>query len=128
MVGGGGGIDAWAKGRAPEYRELYAFDPKTETVRRLADAPTAFYACHLAYESKHQLFIAVADFNKKEQPSGMFAYDPKNDAWEEIKPANAIPPHNDWFGWMKLCYDSHDDCLIGMIREKLFAFRHVPAR
>jgi hypothetical protein len=128
LVVGGGALDAWTKGEAPEFRELYAFDPKTETVRRLADAPTALYASHLAYDSKHRLFFAVADFNKKEQPSGMFAYDPRKDAWQEIKPANAIPSHNGWFGWMKLCYDSHNDCLIGMIGEKFFAFRFAPAK
>jgi hypothetical protein len=27
---------------------------------------------------------------------------------------------------MKLCYDSRNDCLIGMIGEKLFVFRYVP--
>ena len=75
----------------PEFRELYAFDPKTETVKRLADCPTAFYSSHLAYDAKHELFFAVAVFNKGEQPSGMFAYDPKKDAWHEIKPANRDP-------------------------------------
>jgi hypothetical protein len=128
LLAGGGVLDAWMKGNAPEFRELYAFDPRTETIKRLADAPTALYASHVAYDSKRQLFVAVADFNKKEQPSGMFAYDPKKDAWSEIKPANAVPSHTGWFGWMKLCYDSHNDCLIGMIGEKLFAFRYVPAK
>jgi hypothetical protein len=128
LLAGGGALDAWTKGKAPEFRELYAFDPRTETVRRLADAPTALYASHLAYDSKRQLFVTVADFNKKEQPSGTFAYDPKLDAWHEIRPTNAIPSHKGWFGWMKLCYDSHNDCLIGMIGEKLFAFRYVPGK
>jgi hypothetical protein len=31
-------------------------------------------------------------------------------------------------GWMKLCYDSHNDCLIGMIGDKLYAFRHEPGK
>jgi hypothetical protein len=128
LLAGGGVLDAWTKGKAPEFRELYAFDPRTETIKRLADAPTALYASHLAYDSKRQLFVVVADFNKKEQPSGVFAYDPNKDAWHEIKPANAVPPHRGWFGWMKLCYDPHNDCLIGMIGEKLFAFRYVPAK
>jgi hypothetical protein len=39
LVVGGGALDAWMKGEAREFRELYAFDPRTETVRRLADAP-----------------------------------------------------------------------------------------
>jgi hypothetical protein len=126
LIAGGGALDAWMKGPAREFRELYAFDPKTEEVRKLADCPTAFYATHLAYDRKHEVFIAVVVFDKGEQPSGMFAYDPKKDAWQEIKPKNAIPPHNGWFGWMKLCYDSHNDCLIGMIRDKSYAFRYEP--
>jgi len=127
LILGGGTLDAWAKGPAPEFREFYAFDAKTELVQRLADGPTAFYASHLAYDSKRDLFLAVADFNKKEQPSGMFCYDPKKDAWHEIKPANAIPPHNGWFGWLKLCYDASNDCFLGMTGDKFYAFRHVPA-
>jgi hypothetical protein len=126
LIVGGGPLDGWTKGKAAEFRELYAFDPKTETVRRLADCPTAFYSTHLAYDSKRRLFVAVAVFNKKEQPSGMFCYDAAKDAWHEIKPANAIPPHDSWFGWMKLCYDTHHDCFIGMIRERFYAFRYVP--
>ena len=27
---------------------------------------------------------------------------------------------------MKLCYDVRNDCCIGMIREKFYAFRYVP--
>src|SRR5262249_37998306 len=91
LILGGGQLDAWMKGKAPEFRELYAFDPRTEMVTRLADAPTALYASHLAYDSKRDLFVAVADFNKKEQPSGVFCYDPKKGAWHEIKPTNPIP-------------------------------------
>ena len=125
LILGGGQLDAWKKKEAPGFRELYAFDPKTETVKRLADAPTAFYSTHLAHDTKHDLFFAVAVFNKKEQPSGMFAYDPNKNAWRSVKTANPIPPHNNWFGWMKLCYDSHNDCLIGMVNEKFFAFRYV---
>ena len=89
-----GGSTPGRRAKAPEFRELYAFDPKAETVERLADGPTALYSSHLAYDSKRKLFFAVAVFNKKEQPSGMFAYDPQKDTWREIKPANAIPPHN----------------------------------
>ena len=54
LIVGGGQLDAWAKGKALEFRELYAFDPKAETVERLADCPTAFYATHLADDSKRQ--------------------------------------------------------------------------
>jgi hypothetical protein len=126
LLAGGGPLDAWRKGKASEFRELYAYDPKTETTKRLADCPTAFYATHLAFDSKRKLFVAVVVYDKKEQPSGMFAYDPKKNAWREIKPRNAIPPHRSWFGWMKLVYDSHNDCFIGMVRDKFYAFRYVP--
>jgi hypothetical protein len=54
----------------------------------------------------------------------MFAYDPMKDAWREIRPDNPIPPHKGWMGWMKLCYDPHHDCLIGMIGDKFYAYRH----
>ena len=126
LIAGGGTLDAWQKGKAPVFHELYAFDPKSETVRRLADAPTTLYSQHLAHDSKHDLFFAVAVFNKNEQKSGMFAYDPKKDEWREIHPAKAIPPHRGWFGWMQLCYDSHNDCLIGKIGDKFYAFRYEP--
>ena len=55
----------------------------------------------------------------------MFCYDPKKDAWHEIKPANPIPPHKSWMGWMKLWYDSHHDCFIGMIGDKMYAYQPV---
>jgi hypothetical protein len=128
LIAGGGRLDAWMKGKAPEFHELYTFDPRTEKVTRLADAPTTLYSSHLAYDSKRKLFVAVAVFNKQEQRSGMFAYDPVKDAWHEITPANPIPPHKGWMGWMKLCYDSHNDCFIGNIGDRLYAFRHVPAK
>jgi hypothetical protein len=128
LILGGGPLDGWKKGKAAEFRELYAFDPKAETVDRLADGPTAFYATHLAYDSRRDLFVAVAVFDKGEQPSGMFCYDPKKNAWHEIRPANPIPPHNNWFGWMQLCYDPGHDCFIGKVNDKFFAFRHVPER
>jgi hypothetical protein len=126
LIAGGGTLDAWQKGKALEFREMYAFDPKKEAVSKLAEAPTALYASHLAYDSKRKLFVAVAIFDKGEQPSGMFCYDPKKDAWSEIKPKNPVPPHKSWFGWTKLCYDAEHDCFIGMIRERFYAFRYVP--
>ena len=127
LLAGGGALDAWAKGEATEFRELYAFEPRSETVTRLADAPTALYSSHLAYDSKRDLFFVVAVFDKGEQRSGMFAYDPQADAWREIKPANAIPPHNNWFGWMQLCYAPDHDCLIGKVNDRFFAFRYQPS-
>jgi hypothetical protein len=126
VIAGGGALDAWQKGKAPEFRELYEFDPKAETVRRLADAPTALYSSHLAYDAKNGVFVVAAVFNKNEQPSGMFAYDPAKDKWREIRPANAIPPHNNWFGWMQLCYATDHGCLIGKVNDRFYAFRYVP--
>lgn len=128
LIAGGGTLDAWARGKALEFRELYAFDPQTETVKRLADAPTALYTAHLAHDTKRDLVFAVAVFNKKEQPSGMFAYDPRKDTWMEVKPVSAIPPHTSWMGWMQLCYDSHHDCLIAKVDEKFFAFRYEASK
>lgn len=128
LILGGGRLDGWKRGKADEHRELYAFDPKTEEVRKLASGPTAFYESHLAFDSKRDLFVTVAVFDKKEQPSGMFAYDPRKDSWHEIKPANAIPPHNNWFGWMQLCYDSQHDCFIGKVNERFYAFRYEPRK
>jgi hypothetical protein len=128
LIAGGGPLDAWKKGKAPEFRELYAFDPKSEEVKKLADCPTALYESHLAYDSKHEVFVTVAVFKDKEQPSGMFCYDPKKDAWSEIKPENPIPPHNNWFGWMQLVYDPQHECFIGKVNDKFFAFRYVPAK
>src|SRR5262249_48614461 len=74
-----------------------------------------------------QLFLAVAVFNKREQRSGMFSYDPRKDAWQEVVPANPIPPHKGWMGWMKLCYHAQHDCFIGMIGDKFYAFRYEAA-
>jgi hypothetical protein len=128
LIAGGGRLDAWQQGKAPEFREVYAFDPKEETVKRLADAPTALYTAHLAHDTKRDLFFVVAAFNKNEQPSGVFTYDPKKDAWSEVKPANAIPPHRSWMGWLQLVYDSHHDCLIGHSDNKFFAFRYEPPK
>src|SRR5262249_49992225 len=86
LIVGGGTLDAWTKGPAPEFRELYAFDPVTEEVSKLAECPTAFYATHLAFDRRNEVHIAVVVYAKGEHPSGMFAYDPKKDAWRTIKP------------------------------------------
>jgi len=126
LIVGGGRLDAWEKGPAPEYRELYAYDPAQETVKRLGDGPTAFYGAHLAFDSRRKLFFTVAAFNKQEQPSGMFTYDPVQDAWKKIHVENEIPPHKAWCGWMALCYDAHHDCLIGRVGDRFFAFRYAP--
>lgn len=128
LLVGGGQLDAWQKGEAREFRELFAFDPVTETVEPLAEGPTAFYESQLAYDSKRGVFVTVAVFNDREQSSGMFSYDPRQNIWGQIRPVNDIPPHSSWHGWMKLCYAADYDCFIGTIREKIFAFRLDPAR
>jgi hypothetical protein len=128
LIAGGGPLDGWKKGKAREFRELYAFDPKTEKIKRLADCPTALYATHLAHDRKNKVFLTVAVFDKREQPSGIFCYDPQKDAWHKVKSKNPIPPHNNWFGWMQLCYDSQHSCFIGKVNEKFFAFHYVPGR
>ncbi|MFO0970136.1 MAG: hypothetical protein U0793_31685 [Gemmataceae bacterium] len=123
LILGGGRLDAWIKEKALEFRELYAFDAKTEEVTRLADGPSAFYAQHFAHDAKLDVFLAVCVFNKGEQPSGAFVYDPKKNAWSEIKSENPIPPHKSWFGWMQLCFDTEHGCFIGKVNDRFFAFR-----
>jgi hypothetical protein len=128
LIAGGGRLDAWQQGKALEFREVFAFDPKEETVKRLADAPTALYTAHLAHDTKRDLWFAIAVFNKNEQLSGMFVYDPKKDSWSEVKVEKGIPPHRSWMGWMQTCYDSHRDCLVGKVGDKFFAFRYEPPK
>ncbi len=126
LILGGGPLDAWQKGRADEFRELYAFDPKEETVRKLAEAPTAFYEANLAYDSKRELFVAATAFDKGQQPSGVWSYDPRKDAWQEVRSVNPPPSSRSWFSWVQLCYDPEHDCLIGKVRDRFYAFRHAP--
>jgi hypothetical protein len=125
---GGGPLDRWTKPEATEFRELFAFDPKSEEVHKLADCPTALYEAHLAYDSRRDLFITATRFVKNEQPSGVFAYNPRKNTWQEIKATNAVPSSRSWFSWVQLCYDSEHDCLIGKVRDKFYAFRYEPAK
>jgi hypothetical protein len=129
LIAGGGPLEGqFNQAKSPVFRELYSFDPKTETVKKLADCPTPLYEGHLAFDSKNELFFTAAVYNKKDHPDGIFAYDPKKEAWQEIKSANPIPPMGNWFCWVQLCYDSHNQCLIGKINEKFYAFRYDPAK
>jgi hypothetical protein len=128
LLVGGGRLDAWQEGEAKEFREVYGFEPKAETVERLADAPTALYSAHLAFNANQKVFLTAAVFDKHEQPSGMFAYDPATDNWSEVKPANAIPPHKTWMGWIQMCYAPDHDCLICKVNERFFAFRYAPPK
>jgi hypothetical protein len=129
LIAGGGQLEGQHnQARSAGFRELHAFDPKTETVTKLADCPTALYEGHLAYDSRRELFVTATTYARGDQPSGVFAYDPKKDAWQEIKSANPIPPFNNWFAWVQLCYDAHHDCLIGKVNDKFYAFRAVPTK
>jgi hypothetical protein len=129
LIAGGGPLEGqFNQAKSPVFRELYSFDPKTETVKKLADCPIPLYEGHLAFDPKHEVFITAAAFWKGDHPSGAYTYDPKKDAWQEIKSANAIPASNNWFSWVQLCYDSEHDCLIGKVGDKFYAFRYVPAK
>jgi hypothetical protein len=126
LLAGGGNYDRWQT-KAGGFNTLYAFDPATEKVTRLADCPTALCRGALAHDTRRDLFFVAVTLKGKgvEQPSGLFAYDPKGDAWREIKSANPVPLAN---GWMPLCYDAGHGCLIGMARTTFYAFRYVPEK
>ena len=123
LLAGGGQYDKWQT-RAGGFNALYALDPSTETITRLADCPTALCRAALAHNTRYDRFIVAVTLRGKgvEQPSGMFSYDPVTDTWREIKPANPVPTDTDW---MPLCYDVKNDCLIGMGRTTFYAFRYV---
>jgi len=125
LLAGGGNYNKWQT-RAGGFNTLYAFDPASEKVTRLADCPTAMCRAALAHDTRHDLFILAVSLQGKdiEQPTGMFAYNPKKDAWHEIKSTNPMPIKA---GWMPLCYDRHHDCLIGMAGTTFYAFRYAAA-
>jgi hypothetical protein len=124
LLAGGGYYDKWQT-KEGGFNTLYAFDPKTEKVTRLADCPTALCRGALSHDTKRDLFFVAVSLKGKgvEQPSGVFAYDPVKDAWREVKSTNEVPITN---GWMPLCYDAAHDCLIGMGKTAFYAFRYVP--
>ena len=124
LLVGGGAYGQW-KTKAGEFNALYAFDPRTETVSKLADCPTALCRGALAYDGKRDRFLVAVSLKGEgvEQPSGVFAYDPTKDVWQAVKSENAVPMEN---GWMPLCYDSSNDCLIGLAGNSFYAFRHAP--
>jgi len=126
LLAGGGDYDKWQT-KSGGFNAVYAFDPKTEKVSRLADCPTAMCRAGLSHDTKRDLFFVVAVFKGEgiEQPSGLFVYDPAKDAWSRAKVAGEIPMDK---GWMPLCYDSTFDRLVGMVRETFFTFRYDPER
>jgi hypothetical protein len=128
LIAGGGALEGpFNQARSAVFRELYAFDPKTETVKKLADCPIPLYEAHLAFDTKNKLFFTAASFWKGDHPSGVYVYDPAKDAWKAVKSKNPVPTSNNWFSWVQLCYDADHGCLIGKVGEKLYAFRYVPA-
>ncbi len=129
LIAGGGPLEGqFNQAKKPVFTKLYAFDPKTETVKKLADCPIPLYEGHLAFDSKRELFFTAAAFWKGDHPDGIYAYDTKKDSWQEIKSANPIPASKNWFSWLQLCYDSQHDCLIGKVGDKFYAFRYVPTK
>jgi hypothetical protein len=121
LLAGGGDYDQW-KTKAGGFNSLYAFDPKAETLTRLADGPTALCRGALARDPERDVYYTVAMFKGEgiEQPSGLFAYDPAKDAWSRAAPAAGIPLEK---GWMPLCWDAARRCLIGMVGESFYACR-----
>ncbi len=126
LLAGGGYYDKWQT-KAGGFNTLYAFDPATEKIARLADCPTALCRGALAHDTRRDLFLTAVMLTGKgvEQPSGVFAYDPAKDAWREVKSANPVPIKN---GWMPLCYDAGHDCFIGLAGTTFAAFRYVPEK
>jgi hypothetical protein len=124
LLAGGGNYDKWQT-KAGGFNTLYSFDPVTEEVDRLADCPTALCRGALAYDIRRDRFIVGVSLKGEqvEQPSGTFSYDPATNSWHEVKAANPVPLEN---GWLPLCYDFEDDCLIGMAGTTFYAFRFVP--
>jgi hypothetical protein len=63
----------------------------------------------------------------KDMPAGTFCYDPKKDQWSEVKTANSVPASGNWYGWIRMCYDSDLDCFVGLvIYDQFCAFKYVP--
>ncbi|MBI3858342.1 MAG: hypothetical protein HY293_21880 [Planctomycetes bacterium] len=130
LLVGGGSYDRMDSKEAG-FNAVYAFDPATEELAKLADSPVPHCRGALAYDSKRDLFFSVANFESKSgtQASGMFRYDPKADAWSEVKCENGIPMRKS-FGqaWMPLCYDAANDQLLGIAGPAFHAFRYAPPK
>ncbi len=126
LLAGGGTYGKWQT-KAGGFNTLYAFDPVTEKVTRLADCPTAMCRAGLTHDTRRDLFFLAAKLEGKgaEQPSGVFAYDPAKDSWYEVKTTNPVPGRG---GWLPLCYDAAHDCLIGMAGSTFYAFRYLPEK
>jgi hypothetical protein len=128
----GGGAYLKMDDKSAGFNKLYSFDPVTEKLGNLADCPAPQCRGALAYDSKRDLFFSAVNFDSKSgaQPSGLFCYDPKKDAWSEVQCSNELPIKKaEVNAWMPMCYDSTDDCLVGMTGDSFYAFRYVvPAK
>jgi hypothetical protein len=127
LIAGGGGWNKSAK-KGNGFEMLYAFDPKEETLKRLADCPTAMNRTSLAQDTKRdRFFLAIKMPEGSENPSGVFGYDPAADKWTEVKATNELPLGKSWDAQpMPLCYDAEHDCLLGMAGDGFHAFRYAP--
>lgn len=127
ILGGGGPCNGDKK--SPLWRNMYAFDPKTEIVTKLANCPSRLCSAPLAYDSKHDVFLMAFAAEGSDEPSGVFCYDPRKDTWSEVKTANPVPAPDGakWCGWLKMCYDPDHDCFVGMLNQnRFYLFRYVP--
>ncbi|MHC4917021.1 MAG: Kelch repeat-containing protein [Planctomycetota bacterium] len=78
-------------------QKMYAFDPRSGKVTRLADCPTPQWFAPASYDSKRDIFI-VANVMKD---------------WGET--TNPTPSCNAWCGWVLMCYDASRDCHVAMV-------------
>lgn len=124
----GGGLYGKQGKRGYGHERLYAFDPRTEKLTRLADCPTALNRAHLAHDTKRDLFLYAVNMREgSENPSGMFCYNPKRNEWTVVKPRNELPLGKRR-GPMPMCYDAEHDCFLGFVpyNPNFYAFRFVP--
>jgi hypothetical protein len=120
--------------------QLSAFDPRTETITKLADSPTIQFEGHLAYHPKLDVFLMANVAATDTKPGGTFFYDPKKDTWQQIKTTNPIPVPRDrpdsWYGWVRMCYCADYDCFIGLSADRdpktgegeFYALKYVPQK
>jgi hypothetical protein len=122
LLVGGGSYDKWQT-KAGGFNKVYAFDPVTEALSELSESPTAWCRGALAYDSKRDLFFGVNHFKGEgvEQPGGMFAYDPKKDAWRAVKQEKEIAFQRTT--WLPICYDAANDRLWAIHGESFWTFR-----
>jgi hypothetical protein len=125
-------LDANEKGT--HASSLFAFDPQTETIAKLADAPAPLYMAHMAHDAKRDIFITAPFKNSGEPSAGVLVYDPNADAWSQVVTRNPTPQSGKKSGGVALCFDTYRDCIIAFVPNSqagadcFYAFRHIPAR